>query len=100
MLAPVATCSSTTLSPQPSWRAAATTRTLHRGQEGQRTRRLAAPVTLDFGPVGIITVSGGAGTMAAYNMDRFRVSRDQVTVYSALPDISTSQQILIGGSFT
>jgi Putative Ig domain/Cep192 domain 4 len=57
-------------------------------------------VTLDFGPVGTITVNGGAGTMAAYNMGQFGVSRDQVRVYSALPDISTSQQILIGGSFT
>lgn len=57
-------------------------------------------VTLDFGPVGTITVNGGAGTMAPYNMGQFGVSRDQVRVYSALPDISTSQQILIGGSFT
>jgi hypothetical protein len=57
-------------------------------------------VTLDFGPVGTITVNRGAGTMPSYNMGRFGVSRDQVRVYSALPDISTSQQILIGGSFT
>jgi hypothetical protein len=57
-------------------------------------------VTLDFGPVGVITITRGAGTMAAYNMGRFGVSRDQVRVYSALPDISTTQQILIGGSFT
>ena len=28
-----------------------------------------------------------------------RVSRDAVRVYSALPDISSSQQILIGGAF-
>jgi hypothetical protein len=56
-------------------------------------------VTLDFGPVGTITLSGGSGTMATYNMGRFGVSRDQIRVYSALPDIPSSQQILIGGSF-
>ena len=56
-------------------------------------------VTLDFGPVGTITLSGGSGTMATYNMGRFGVSRDQIRVYSALPDIASSQQILIGGSF-
>jgi hypothetical protein len=37
--------------------------------------------------------------MPTYNMGRFGVSRDQVRVYSALPDLSSSQQILIGGSF-
>src|SRR5216683_5174833 len=46
-------------------------------------------VTLDFGAVGTITLTGGAGTMADYNMGRFGVSRDQVRVYSALPDVST-----------
>jgi Abnormal spindle-like microcephaly-assoc'd, ASPM-SPD-2-Hydin/Putative Ig domain len=56
-------------------------------------------VTLDFGAVGTITLTGGAGTMADYNMGRFGVSRDQIRVYSALPDVSTAQQILIGGSF-
>lgn len=56
-------------------------------------------VTLDFGAVGTITVRGRSGTMALYNMGDFGVSRDQIRVYSALPDISTSQQILIGGSF-
>ena len=56
-------------------------------------------VTLDFGPVGTITLRGGSGTMATYNMGRFGVSRDQVRVNSALPDVSTSQEILIGGSF-
>jgi hypothetical protein len=56
-------------------------------------------VTLDFGAVGTITLSGGSGTMAAYNMGRFGVSRDQIRVNSALPDISTAQQILIGGFF-
>jgi hypothetical protein len=56
-------------------------------------------VTLDFGPVGTITLRGGSGTMATYNMGRFGVSNDDVRVYSALPDISTSQQILIGGAF-
>jgi hypothetical protein len=56
-------------------------------------------VTLDFSPVGTITLRGGSGTMATYNMGRFGVSNDDVRVYSALPDISTSQQILIGGAF-
>jgi len=37
--------------------------------------------------------------MGPYNMGRFGVSRDQVRVYSSLPDVSTFQQILIGGSF-
>jgi hypothetical protein len=32
-------------------------------------------------------------------MCRFGVSRDQIRVQSALPDSSTSKQILIGGSF-
>ena len=56
-------------------------------------------VTLDFGSVGTITLHGGSGTMATYNMGRFGVSRNAIRVYSALPDISTSQQILIGGAF-
>jgi hypothetical protein len=56
-------------------------------------------VTLDFQAVGTITLRGGSGTMPTYNMGRFGVSRDQIRVYSALPDVSTSQQILIGGSF-
>ncbi|HKC72946.1 MAG TPA: hypothetical protein VKF37_01935, partial [Chloroflexota bacterium] len=56
-------------------------------------------VTLDFGPVGTITLHGGSGTMATYNMGRFGVSRDQIRVNSALPDISGAQQILIGGAF-
>src|SRR3954454_16283764 len=56
-------------------------------------------VTLDFGAVGTITLRGGSGTMALYNMGRFGVSRDAVRAYSALPDVSSSVQILIGGSF-
>jgi putative Ig domain-containing protein/centrosomal CEP192-like protein len=56
-------------------------------------------VTLDFKPVGTITLRGGSGTMPTYNMGRFGVSNDDVRVYSALPDISGSQQILIGGFF-
>src|SRR5919198_892415 len=56
-------------------------------------------VTLDFKPVGTITLRGTSGTMPTYNMGRFGVSNDDVRVYSALPDISTSQQILIGGFF-
>jgi len=57
-------------------------------------------VTLDFGPVGFITLRGGSGTMARYNMGDFGVSRDQIRVQSALPDVPGAQQILIGGSFT
>jgi hypothetical protein len=57
-------------------------------------------VTLDFKPVGTITLSQGSGSMAPYNMGRFGVSRDQVRVYNSLPDVSAFQQILIGRSFT
>jgi putative Ig domain-containing protein/HYDIN/CFA65/VesB family protein len=56
-------------------------------------------VTLDFGAVGTITLQGHAGTMPTYNMGRFGVSRDQIRVNSALPDVAGAQQILIGGSF-
>ena len=56
-------------------------------------------VTLDFKAVGTITLRGGTGTMPTYNMGFFGVSRDQVAVYSALPDVASSKQILIGGSF-
>ena len=56
-------------------------------------------VTLDFGPVGTITLRGGSGTMPTNNMGHFGVSNDDIRVYSALPDISSSQQILIGGAF-
>lgn len=56
-------------------------------------------VTLDFSPVGMITLRGGSGTMPTYNMGDFGVSRDQVRVYSSLPDAASFQQILIGGSF-
>jgi hypothetical protein len=56
-------------------------------------------VTLDFGPVGTITLRGGSGTMPTYNMGRFGVSNDDVRVYSALPDVAGAQQILIGGAF-
>jgi hypothetical protein len=56
-------------------------------------------VTLDLKAVGTITLHGGSGSMARYNMGDFGVSRDQIRVNSALPDIPTAQQILIGGSF-
>lgn len=56
-------------------------------------------VTLDFGPVGTITLRGGSGSMTPYNMGRFGVSRDQIRVNSALPDVNGAQQILSGGSF-
>jgi hypothetical protein len=57
-------------------------------------------VTLDFMPVGTITVRGGSGTMPTYNLGRFGVSNDDVRVYSALPDQSGFRQILIGGFFS
>ena len=56
-------------------------------------------VTLDFKAVGTITLRGGSGTMAQYNMGTFGVSNDEVRVYSALPDSSSFQQILIGPFF-
>jgi hypothetical protein len=56
--------------------------------------------TLDYGAVGTITISHGSGTMTPYNLGRFGVSRDQVRVYSSLPDISSYTQILSGGSFS
>lgn len=57
-------------------------------------------VTLDYNPVGVITLSGHSGTMPTYNMGRFGVSRDQIRVYSSLPDVGAFQQILTGGSFS
>jgi hypothetical protein len=56
-------------------------------------------VTLDFAPVGTITLQGGSGTMAPNNLGDFGVSRDQIRVQSALPDVAGAAQILIGGSF-
>jgi hypothetical protein len=56
-------------------------------------------VTLDFKAVGTITLRRGSGAMPTYNMGFFGVSRDQVAVYSALPDVASSRQILIGGQF-
>ena len=56
-------------------------------------------VTLDFKAVGTITLRRGAGTMSPNDLGHFAVSRDQIRVYSALPDVGGSQQILIGGSF-
>ena len=57
-------------------------------------------VTLDFKPVGTITLRGGSGTMPTYNMGRFGVSRDQIRVYNSLPDLSGYTQILIGNAFS
>jgi Putative Ig domain/Abnormal spindle-like microcephaly-assoc'd, ASPM-SPD-2-Hydin len=57
-------------------------------------------VTLDFNPVGLITLSHGSGSMAPNNMGDFGVSRDQIRVYTSLPDMSPFQQILIGGAFS
>jgi hypothetical protein len=49
-------------------------------------------VTLDFTPVGSITLAGGEGSMTA-NLGHFAVSRDQVRVKNG------DTQILIGGFF-
>lgn len=57
-------------------------------------------VTLDFMPVGTITLRGGSGTMPTYNLGRFGVGNDDMRVYSSLPDSSSFQQILIGGFFS
>lgn len=56
-------------------------------------------LALDGKPVGTITLRGGSGTMATYNMGRFGVRRDSVQVFSSLPDASHFQQILVGGAF-
>ena len=56
-------------------------------------------VTLDFQPVGTITLSRGAGAMKAYNLGRFGVSNDEIRVYDRLPDLANPQQILIGPFF-
>jgi hypothetical protein len=56
-------------------------------------------VTLDFKSVGTISLRGGSATMPTYNMGRFGVSNDDVRVYSALPDLASSREILIGGAF-
>lgn len=56
-------------------------------------------VTLDFSPVGTITLRSGGGTMPTLNMGRFGVSNDDVRVYSSLPDSGSFQQILIGPFF-
>ena len=53
--------------------------------------------TLDGLPVGTITLKNGMGTMPPYNLGRFGVSMDQVTVFNSLPDSSPFQQILSGG---
>ena len=57
-------------------------------------------VTLDFNPVGMITLSHGSGNMTPNNMGDFGVSRDQIRVYNSLPDMSPFQQILIGEAFS
>jgi hypothetical protein len=56
-------------------------------------------VTIDYKPVGLITLKRGAGSMTPYNLGHFGVSMDAVRIYSTLPDTSPFQQILIGGSF-
>lgn len=56
--------------------------------------------TLGGLPVGTITLSHGSGSMTPYNLGRFGVSMDQVSVFSSLPDVSPFQEILTGGSFS
>jgi hypothetical protein len=56
--------------------------------------------TLDGLPVGTITLSHGSGSMTPYNLGRFGVSMDQVTVFNSFPDTTPFQQILSGGSFS
>jgi hypothetical protein len=57
-------------------------------------------VTLDFKPVGTITLNGRSGSMAPYNLGFSALSRDAIRVYDRLPDAAgTPQQILIGGAF-
>ncbi|HEY7293454.1 MAG TPA: choice-of-anchor D domain-containing protein [Dehalococcoidia bacterium] len=57
-------------------------------------------VTLDFKPVGMITLRRGSGTMPTYNLGHFGVSRDQIRIYNSLPDSDGFTQILIGGAFS
>lgn len=56
--------------------------------------------SLDGLPVGTITLKNGMGSMTPYNLGRFGVSMDQVSVFSSFPDVSPFQQILTGGSFS
>ena len=57
-------------------------------------------VTIDFKPVGTITLKNGSGSMTPYNLGRFGVSMDAIRIFNSLPDVSTFQQILIGGTFS
>ncbi len=56
-------------------------------------------MTLDFRPARTIAHGGGPGTMAQYKPGRFGAGNEDVGAHSALPDISASPQILIGGAF-
>lgn len=57
-------------------------------------------VSLDFMPVGTITLSGGTGSMAPYNLGRFGVGFDQVRVVDHPPPrVNGEPTVLIGGSF-
>jgi hypothetical protein len=77
-----------------------------RATNGHQICQLSGPdgtqlwVTLDFKPVGTITLSHGSGSITPYNLGDFGVSRDQIRVYSSLPDAGTFQQILVGGAFS
>jgi hypothetical protein len=54
-------------------------------------------VTVAGMPVGEITLKNGSGTMPTYNMDGFTPgTANDLEVFSALPDVSSSQQILLG----
>jgi hypothetical protein len=57
-------------------------------------------VSLDFKPVGTITLNGGSGAMKPYNLGRFGVSFSHIRVVShAPPRVLGEPEILTGGFF-
>jgi hypothetical protein len=57
-------------------------------------------VSLDFKPVGTITLNGGTGSMQPYNLGNSGVSFSHMRVYShAPPRVLGEQELLIGGFF-
>jgi hypothetical protein len=56
-------------------------------------------VTLDFGAVGKITLSGGRGTMATFVLQH-ALSFDHVAIFDRIPDTGGANQILTGGFFS
>jgi hypothetical protein len=58
-------------------------------------------VSLDFKPVGTITLNGGSGAMQPYNLGRFGVSFDHIHVVNhAPPRVNGEPEILTGGFFS